>query len=186
MKVVGVRAALALLALGACDPGDDASGAGGAPAHYLPIVSDFQGYRSWTAFAVDDAPGDGVVHLTGPRTVYINRLPEPGSTAFPVGTIIVKELEVGEIPERKVFAMAKRESDASYNRSGATGWEWWELANVDAETVEKVWSGVGPPAGEMYGGDPNASCNSCHLGAKDNDFVHSGPLGLAALAAEGS
>lgn len=152
------------------------------PEHYLPIVSDFQGYREWTSFAVDDAPGDGVVHLTGPRRVYINRLPAVGATEFPVGTLIVKELEVGAIPERKVFAMAKRERDASYNATGAEGWEWWELVNTDELHVDKVWSGVGPPAGEMYGGDPNASCNSCHASAAENDFVHSSPLALDELS----
>ncbi|MFO0555809.1 MAG: hypothetical protein U0271_45955 [Polyangiaceae bacterium] len=177
------------LAVGAgCGSGGSGDGGGGGDSgpleHYLPIVSDFQGYREWPAFPLPDDGVTNVVHVAGPRTVYINKLPPAGATEFPVGTLIVKELEDGAIPDRKVFAMAKRESDGSYNANGARGWEWWELKNIDELTVEKIWSGVGPPAGEMYGGDPNASCNTCHVGNADNDYVGSPPLDLDTLTSQ--
>jgi hypothetical protein len=160
-------------AAGGCDPGEATSGSGGGDAEsYLPIVSDFQNYRSWPSFELPAQPDRGDVHLAAKRTLYISELPPEGATEFPVGTRIVKETEDTDVlADRKVFAMAKRVSDGSYNSTGAKGWEWWELKNVDAETVTKIWSGVGPPAGEMYAGDPNAGCNSCHLTAADNDYV---------------
>ncbi len=65
-----------------------------------------------------------------------------------------------------------------YN-SGAPGWEWFDLALLDdaSDGVRIVWRGVGPPAGETYGGDPAAGCNSCHV-ACDNDAICAKPLAL--------
>jgi hypothetical protein len=154
-------------------PDDD-----GPVSNYLPIVTDFQNFRSWQSFDLTTEPGPDPVHTMGPRRLYINKMPEPGATEFPIGTIIVKEIENGEIPTRWVFAMAKRVSDKSYNAKGATGWEWWEIENIDAEKVKKVWSGVGPPAGEKYGGDAGGSCNTCHVSGAGNDFVLSPALRL--------
>jgi hypothetical protein len=70
--------------------------------------------------------------------------------------------------------MAKR--GCGFNAAGARGWEWMELSETpDGVTV--VWRGLGPPAGEVYGGDP-AGCNSCHAACSDNDSVCSSPLRL--------
>jgi hypothetical protein len=155
------------LALLGCGPG----GGGGAPVEgdtFLAFASSFKDFRTWESFPVDEVD-DATVHTTGPRVEYLNERPDDGSSAFPVRTIIVKEFTEGALADRKVFAMVKRGGD--YNLKGAAGWEWFELQNLDDSTVDIVWRGVGPPVGEKYGGDPNASCNSCHKGAANNDFV---------------
>jgi hypothetical protein len=138
---------------------------------------DFVNFRAWDAFHLPDALELGVVHLAGPKTDYLNERPPPGSTEFPKGTIIVKEVEVGAIPDRQVFALVKR--GCNYDAAGAPGWEWFELTN-DATGNEPTirWRGFGPPLGmDIYGGDPNA-CIDCHAGAKSNDYVQSPPLQL--------
>lgn len=169
---------------GSCsaDGGDADDSDDGPVNNYLPIVTDFQDFRSWKQFDLTTEAGPDPVHTMGPRRVYINRLPPKGSTEFPIGTIIVKEIENGDIPSRWVFAMAKRVSDGSYNKQGATGWEWWEVENIDEATVKKVWSGVGPPAGEKYGGDAGGSCNTCHVSGAANDFVMSPSLQIDKIA----
>lgn len=178
-----LAAIVGILSFAACGGGTaDGGGEGGgevAGDSYLPIVSDFQGFRSWPSVFLPAAPDRGAVHLAADRRVYINELPPEGATEFPVGTIIVKESEDSDVlADRKVFAMAKRVTDGSYNATGARGWEWWELENVDEDTVVKVWSGVGPPAGHEYGGDADGECNTCHLGADENDFVFPGAIDL--------
>lgn len=165
------------VSVGGCAPPSDTEVPVGDT--YLAFASSFKGFRTWESFPVDDM-GDDVVHIAGPRTEYLNQRPEAGDTTFPVKTIVVKESEdVAALADRKVFAMVKRGGD--YNSKGATGWEWFELKNIDEENVDIVWRGVGPPAGEMYGGDPNAGCNGCHVGDPDNDFVLSAGLDLEAL-----
>src|SRR5262249_41245608 len=90
---------LALLALAGCAPADDvATDAGGDAGVFVAVASDFKCYDSWQKF--DLAAGDGGVaddagcaHVADvPRVAYINKLPAHGSTSFPVGTIIVKEI----------------------------------------------------------------------------------------------
>ena len=92
------------------------------------------------------------------------------------GTIIVKEPSDGDLTTRQIFAMVKRGGD--FNPTGAVNWEWFELQNVDSATVQIVWRGFGPPAGETYGGNP-AFCNGCHVIAADNDDVWSSALQLS-------
>lgn len=142
---------------------------------FIAFATHFKGFRSWESFPVTTGGGDPV-HTSGARTEYLQARPAAGADAFPVRTIIVKETDAEPLVDRTVFAMVKRGGD--YNASGATGWEWFELKNIDEESVDIVWRGVGPPAGEKYGGDPNAGCNSCHEGARDNDFVLSTALRL--------
>jgi hypothetical protein len=162
------------LALSACGDG----GAGEPPpgSTFIAFAASFAGFRAWESFPLTSSAAVGSVHVSGPRTEYLNHAPPRGSHAFPIGTIIVKESEVGDLPDRKVFAMVKRGGD--YNANGARDWEWFELKNVDDQEVTIIWHGVGPPAGEMYGGDPRAGCNSCHVGSASNDFVQSAALSL--------
>lgn len=157
----------------------DASDAGatGSGDTFLAFESDFQNFRSWEKFPVT-APVENSIHLAGPRTEYLNRRPAKGSAAFPVRTIIVKELEVGADVDHKIFAMVKRGGD--YNQAGASGWEWFELKNNPDGSESVVWRGLGPPAGEQYGGDP-ATCNDCHAAAHNNDSVNSTGLSLSNL-----
>jgi hypothetical protein len=165
------------VAMGCSGGGGDAAD-GGATADGVPIYAPaFKGFHGW-----DSTPGvgppdaaadliagaDGGPHSLGPMTAFINRKPTPGSTSFPVGTIIVKEVNGGDLTTRKIFAMEKR--GGNFDPEGAVNWEWFELHNVDADNVRIVWRGNGPPNGETYGGDP-ATCNDCHAGAKSNDFV---------------
>jgi len=174
-----VVAGTLVLTLGlAAGCGAPESGEGGGET-FLAFASSFEGFRGWESFPVPEGMGDGTVHTLGPRTEYLNRRPAEGDTEFAVGTILVKETTSEALADRKVFAMVKRGGD--YNAAGARGWEWFELKNLDEERVSIVWRGVGPPAGEMYGGDPNAGCNGCHVGAKENDFVLSDAITLEGL-----
>jgi hypothetical protein len=145
---------------------------------FVAFASSFDGYHDWTsmpAIAPPNAPMG--LHTTGPMTVYINRVPPPSSTQFPLGTIIVKETQEADPAQRTVFAMVKR--GGGYDAMGAVGWEWFELANEESD-ARIVWRGVGPPAGEKYGGDPNG-CNGCHGGARPNDFVWTSGLSLSSF-----
>lgn len=137
---------------------------------FIAFEADFTGYRTWEPFPLDGT-AQAPAHLAGHRVVYLKKRPPAGATGWPVGTIIVKEFTQAALVDRQVFAMVKR--GGSYNLTGATGWEWWELKNSDEQTAKKTWRGVGPPSGENYGGDPTGGCNVCHSGAKANDFVQS-------------
>jgi len=177
----GISRALPALVVSAlvagCGGGADASDGGTAGAGvpvYAPAFKDFHSWASTPGVGPPDAAADllaavdGGAHSMGPMTAYINARPPPGSTSFPVGTIIVKEVNVGELTTRKIFAMQKR--GGGFDPGGAVDWEWFELQNIDADNVRIVWRGNGPPNGETYGGNP-ATCNDCHAGAKTNDFV---------------
>jgi hypothetical protein len=127
---------------------------------FIAFAEDFRGYHSWEGI---DVTGDAsLAGITDGSLVlaYLNRRPPTGSTEFPVGTMIVKEA-TGGTETHQIFAAAKR--GGGYN-SAAPGWEWFELENLadGNDGVRIVWRGVGPPAGETYGGDPNGGCNTCH------------------------
>jgi hypothetical protein len=132
----------------------------------------FRGYQDWASFSLDNPNPGGSTHVAGKRTIYINHEAPAGAAEFPVGTIIVKETA----SDGKIFARAKR--GGTFNDSGAVGWEWFELVTVGGVTGMK-WRGKGPPAGEIYGGDPNAGCNMCHKLAVNNDYVLAPGLMLA-------
>ena len=140
------------------------------PDTFIAFESSFSGFRQWEPFALEGT-AQAPAHLAGARVVYLNSRPPRGAGGWPVGTVIVKEFTQAALADRQVFAMVKR--GGSYNLRGATGWEWWELKNLDEQTVQKVWRGVGPPSGEKYGGDPTGGCNVCHSNAAANDFVQS-------------
>ena len=154
-------------------PGDGADG--GA---FVAQNADFKGYQTWTSFTIDDLGPGGSTHVAGKRTIYINHEPPAGATEFPIGTIIVKETAA----DGKIFARAKRGGDPPFNKTGAVGWEWFELKTVSMKTGID-WRGNGPRAGEMYGGDPNAGCNPCHKLAVANDYVLTSALMLTAAGA---
>ncbi len=132
---------------------------------FLAFSSSFADFRTWTSFHSDGPIDDGTIspEALGGRMLYINEPPPPGTTEYPVGTIIVEARETEPI---SIFAKVKR--GGGYNRGGARDWEWFEIVE---NPVTIVWRGLGPPNGESYGGDPNA-CNTCHAecGA-GHDFV---------------
>lgn len=149
--------------------GAAACGGGGSPAttgvQFIAYTKDFANYQSWPSNTISDAQPSGMTHVGGVRTIYINQLPPPDATAFPQGTIIVKETA----SDGRIFAQVKR--GGGYNVTGAVDWEWYELGIATNNAIGIKWSGFGPPAGEQYGGDPNGSCNSCHVAGKTNDYV---------------
>ena len=169
-----MRLAAIVIVLAACggSQGDDTSDV------FIAFPSTFQPFRTWTSFHSDGPTDDGTypADVLGPREQYINMVPPHGSTEFPIGTVIVEVRESGTM---KIFGAVKRGGD--YNATGAKNWEWFELqeASGPGSAVTIVWRGVGPPAGDMYGGDPNGGCNSCHaMCGASNDFVCSAQLQL--------
>jgi hypothetical protein len=181
--------AVAVFAIGCgAGAGTDTSDAGplaGVPV-YAPAFHDFHSWYSVPGVGPKDA-GNGItasgdagsaVHTMGPLVSYINNRPPSGSSSFPLGTIIVKEVNAGDLTSRQIFAMVKR--GAGFNAGGAVDWEWFELRNIDADDVLIVWRGLGPPSGETYGGNP-ATCNDCHEGAKANDYVWTTGFQLSAF-----
>ena len=164
-----MRALPLLVVLASC-------GAGGndTPDTFLAFSTTFAPFRGWSAFPSEGPPDNGTFpsDVLGHRTQYLNQLPPHGASEFPVGTAIVEARDSG-----KIFAAVKR--GGGFNAGGAADWEWFELTDAP---VTIVWRGVGPPAGDTYGGDPNGGCNSCHAacGAM-NDFICSPRLQLTAF-----
>jgi hypothetical protein len=151
--------------------GATAASCGGGPAapvvdeQFVAFGHDFAGFDTWPSQALAVPSLTGSPHAAGARTVFINRLPPAGATAFPVGTIIVKRTEA----DGQLLARVKR--GGSYNATGTVGWEWFELLRAASGAVSIKWRGFGPPSGEAYGGDPKEGCNPCHLLAASNDYV---------------
>jgi len=131
---------------------------------FIAFAKDFNGFRTWPSHTFESPP-TATTHVGGVRTVYINQLPAPEATAFPLGTLIVKETA----SDGKLFARVKR--GGGYNKTGAVDWEWFELEETATGAVVVRWHGFGPPVGEMYGGDPNSGCNLCHKAVPANDYV---------------
>lgn len=161
-----------------------AAGSGGAAGGdcggaFLAFASDFSTFETWPSFYLGDiepTPNE----ISGPRTVYINKLPPHGSTEFPVGTMIVKAIKSGNDPALwQIFAMAKR--GACFNALGAHGWEWFELT-LESGPLDVVWRGVAPASGAGYGGGKfGGLCNGCHDAFSDNDYVQGPFLQLSAF-----
>jgi len=143
---------------------------------FVAFAEDFRGFHSWPSYDVTDGAALAGIHDGSTVTEYLNKEPKHGATEFPVGTIIVKEATGGTIPH-ELFAMVKR--GGGFN-SGAPGWEWFDLSTVmdGKDGVSIVWHGFGPPAGDTYGGDATAGCNTCHV-ACGNDAVCAKPLALS-------
>ncbi len=144
--------------------------------NFVATDADFIGFHGWRAFELSGVEIAASPHIAGTRKVYINRVPPRGSTEFPIGTVIVKEIELGPLVDHRIFARVKR--GLPYNSEGAAGWEWFELKNLPDGSVTTLWRGVGPPAGDLYGGDPTG-CNTCHGAARANDSVSAIPLELS-------
>jgi len=165
-----IRAAIACGVMVGC------SGGASAPTGdtFIAFSSTFADYATWNHDHSDGpAPGTQPDAVLGPREQYINTLPPADAIEFPIGTAIVEVRASGTI-----FAGVKR--GGNFNPGGAVNWEWFEL--LQSPDVVIKWRGVGPPAGEMYGGDPDGGCNSCHAqcGAT-NDYVCSPYLQLGHL-----
>jgi hypothetical protein len=149
---------------------------------FIAFERDFQGFRDWREVDLPKLEAQGVTHTEGKAREYVNAFPAPGRSSFAVGTIIVKEVTNEEKKTHEVFAMVKR--GGGYNRSGAPGWEWFELHERPDESIAIVWRGINAPNGESYAGDPLGGCNSCHQLAAKNDFVKTATLALAGASAK--
>lgn len=169
----GALAALGLAS--ACGtPGSSSTDSGDEP--FYAFASDFHGYHSWKSFDVTGGAALAGIHDGSTVTEYVKRLPPHGSTTFPVGTIIIKEATGGTDPH-ELFAMVKR--GGGYN-PGAPGWEWFDLQQLTdgTDSVQIIWQGFTPPAGDTYGGSTTAGCNTCHTDC-GNDAVCAKPLQLS-------
>ncbi len=175
MKFSLLASALCLTA--ACG-GTDSVGTNTGAQIFIANTDSFVGFESWESFPFDSVdPND--THTSGHRIVYLNKRPDAGATAFPVGTIIVKQITPGT-DTAKTFAMVKR--GGTYNSDGAPGWEWFELDPSNPDSAPHlIWHGVTPLMGENYTGSSSGSCNDCHGADKTNDSVLAAPLLLSNL-----
>lgn len=150
---------LAALGCGGGSTDGGTPGAGGATT-FLAFSKDFRGYRAWAAYDVTGDADLAGIHDGSTVIEYLNHAPPSGLDEFPVGTIVVKEATGGTLPH-ELFAMVKR--GGGFN-TGLPGWEWFELENLEdgKDSVNIVWHGFGPPAGDTYGGDAGSGCNTCH------------------------
>ncbi len=159
----------------------------GAASHtpFVAFARDFRGFTSWTRHRVEGAMLPiGVAD--GPTYIYANGAPPENARRWPIGTILVKVIESGESTrEWTIHAMVKR--GVPYNRSGAVGWEYFELRMADVEADPTlVWRGPGPPSGHGYaarGRDAGTSeialvCNDCHGAGWQQDGVLTPALAL--------
>ncbi len=174
------RLACLLPLLWACSA-DDAQVDAGQEA--IVFASDFADYESWPAAyhfdpvvdasAPDGAPCTTPHNFSVPRDVFLKPTPSHGASAFPVGTMIVKEARVSPDPATwQVYAMVKRDETYAPG-SGCVGWEWFELSLSNGTSEPQIqWRGATPPA-NAYQGCP--SCASCHTSAQ-NDCVWMIPL----------
>ncbi len=151
------------------------------PDVFIAFGEDFEGYDTWTSFdrGVDPVPPSHEAH----SLIYVNAMPVAGSPEFPVGTMIVREQQLGEDPTALVIhAMVKRGRD--FNAEGARGWEFFGLALTGERRPFVAWRGTGPADGDGYvapeGGEV-LSCNQCHASATYNDSVLSPVLVLSEL-----
>jgi hypothetical protein len=180
-RVAGLGLVLVLGCTGAETASPDA---GAAPATFIAQTSHFQAFRTWEVVDLgpveplldgglrdEDGGLRGDPHGNGGnKRVYINAPPAGGGTLFPVGTIIVKAVEHATPQEWEIHAMVKRGGD--YNRAGAVGWEWFDLAVDVSDRVAIVWRGLG---NDTYGGlhraEDAVDCNACHVLAAAHDHV---------------
>ena len=164
-------------------PPDDT---GGEREVFIALPRDLRDFRDWMSFELRDV--DMHAGVAGKVVVYINRLPPPGADVFPVGTIVVKTVEVGDPTSWVVHAMVKR--GGMFNAQGAYEWEFFDLAINEDGVPFVLWNGEEPPSGHGYESLPglnrepttNDDCNSCHGAASDNDSILSEPLDLDELS----
>ncbi len=145
---------------------------------FIATQSDFAPYATWEKFSLGVADNGG--HPVGPELGYRNHAPVAGK--YPVGAILVKEIQLGDQPQQwELFGMAKR--GGSYNAGGAIDWEFFTLKLNDADVPIIVSRGANPAdadsQGHGYGGSATGvTCNRCHgvLGTEATDHTLSPAL----------
>ena len=162
------RTLLLCFEVAACAPSNPAGS--DASCDFVAFAPDFAGYTSWQSFDLGNGADGGddaaCVHVANvPRQAYLNTPPSHGSTEFPCGTVIVKDIHTSPTPQ--VLAMVKR-GDGYDPGSGCVGWEWFGL-DVSGSTPQIQWRGTTPPVSESYASC--GACSSCHSAAANNDCV---------------
>jgi len=172
---------LSLVAVAGCGGGDGQV--------KIALDSDFAGYASWKSVYLGDNALAG--HPAGPRTGFLNLSAPPGATTYPVGTIIVKQIETAGSTDQTgwdLFGMVKR--GGGYNQGFALDWEYFIL-KLNADSVPVIAArGIAPAdatdggADHGYGsGADGQTCNACHgtLGTEAHDHMLSPLLYPGAL-----
>ena len=107
--------------------GCSACGGGGATiptpvAQFQAQDSDVADFPSWHSQPFIADPLADIVYPPGSRVGFINHAAAPGTTSYPIGTIIIKAIENDNVPAHwELFGMSKRGGD--YNAAGAIGWD---------------------------------------------------------------
>ena len=126
-------------------------------------------YTSWTTNVTYPGPvGTGGVHGEGARTVYLNdvgamALEDENLTAYPAGTIIVKEIMDNANTFVEKVATMKKTDDSRHN-----GWTYKKYGRPDENTDYMQVKGDGLE-------DAAVGCHGCHAKA-DTDSVFVFPL----------
>jgi hypothetical protein len=140
---------------------------------FVAVQTDFAGCQNWHCANLGQSPlADDP---PGVRMGCINHVPPATATVYPVGTIIVKQIESDPNPMNwDLFGMVK--CGGTYNESGALGWEFFLLrpgSNGDpmitARGIDLSYNG-------------GSVCNSCHgtPASAATDHVLDAPLRLRA------
>lgn len=165
-------------------------GGKGEPATFIALDRDFLGYSSWLTMTLPHQPLADLTEPMGPRVAFLNKRPPKGASEYPVGTIIVKEIQ--DQPDADTwprFAIAKR--GGGFNPDGAAGWEFF-LLRLDTQGNLYITSrGLAPSdTGFDGGGDQYTpagaagGCNICHGQSEfaAHDHIISVPLFPSATA----
>ena len=123
----------------------------------LPVTVDLAGYTAWMSNPLSGPIGTGGAHGQNARTVYINdvgamALQDASVTAYPAGTIVVKDIMDATNTSIQSRAIMVKTDDLTY--TDHNGWI-YKYVDINAESVEVGSDGL----------DGQQGCHSCHLGA---------------------
>jgi hypothetical protein len=127
--------------------------AGAKPLPGLPSYT--AGYTQWTKLNATPIPPrrSGDAHL-GTKNVYASKLPPRGSTRYPVGTVIVKDIRRPGAKFVGVIAAMRKLAGVRANN----GWQMIEWSRPTAGSRFTVLA-----QGQL--------CFSCHMQVKSRDYV---------------
>jgi hypothetical protein len=127
--------------------------AGAKPLPGLPAYT--AGYTQWTKLNATPIPPrrSGDAHL-GTKNVYASKLPPRGSTRYPVGTVIVKDIRRPGAKFVGVVAAMRKLAGVRANN----GWQMIEWSRPTAGSRFTVLA-----QGQL--------CFSCHMQVKSRDYV---------------
>ena len=141
---------------------------------FIALQSDFADFESWRSWEVPDVGSNFGHRRGGPSHLYVNRAVPAFHEPMPVGTILIKTVEVGEDPTGwDIHGMVKRGGD--FNPAGAVGWEYFELGFTEEREPVVLWRGEGDAQnpggyGRLLDGTP-VGCNECHGVASAGDHA---------------